>query len=74
MTNSMDKVQKRVSKNLKDLRCRANMTQIHLSLMLGVNNNYISLIERGAKMPSIKRLAKISEILKVDISEFFKQD
>ncbi len=73
MTNSIEEVTKRVAKNLRSIRHQAKITQTSLGIMLDVNSNYISQIERGIRMPSIKRLAKISEILKVDISEFFRK-
>ncbi len=74
MANSINEVQKRIGKNLREIRRKAKMTQIRLAIELEKGSNYISQIERGIKMPSIKRLTVISEILKVDISEFFKKD
>lgn len=73
MANSMDEIQERVRKNLKKIRLQSGITQTRLGVKIQVGANYISQIERGLRMPSIKRLVAIANILNVDIAEFFKQ-
>lgn len=74
MINSINKIHERVGKNLREIRQKFGITQTKLGIILDVNSNYISQIERGIRMPSIKKLAMIAEVLRVDISEFFKKD
>ena len=47
-------------------------TQEKLSLESDISADYISEIERGKKTPSLKRLIKIADVLKVPVNKFFE--
>lgn len=57
-----------ISKNIKQFRILANITQEKLSKSTGLSRNYVSLLESGKREPSISSLNKISKVLGVPIS------
>ena len=56
-------------KKFAKLRYEKNSTQENLSFEVGVDRTYISLLERGLRNPTLKRLWQISKVLKVSITE-----
>lgn len=58
--------------NIKNFRESKNLTQEKLSELAGISADYLSEIERGKKVPSIKRLIQIAEALDIEIYKFFK--
>ena len=52
-----------IKNNIKKYRNNKGFTQEKLSELAGVSTDYISEIERGKKVPSIKRLDKIAAAL-----------
>lgn len=58
--------------NIKNFRENKNLTQEKLSELAGISADYLSEIERGKKVPSIKRLIQIAEALDIEIYNFFK--
>ena len=58
--------------NIKTFRENQNLTQEKLSELAGISADYLSEIERGKKVPSIKRLIQRSEALDIEIYKFFK--
>lgn len=69
MANSTTEI---LRNNIKKFRESKNLTQEKLSELAGISADYLSEIERGKKMPSIKRLIQISEALDIEIYKFFK--
>ena len=63
MTNSTEKV---IAKNIKYYRNKLNLTQLKLSINCGISEDYISEIERGKKLPSLKRLIILANALRVE--------
>ena len=70
MTNSSIKL---VGKNVRKYRKLRNLSQEKLSELVDVTTDYISLIELGKRVPSLKRLYKIAEILHVEPYKFLKE-
>ena len=70
MTNSSIKL---VGKNVRKYRKLRNLSQEKLSELVDVTTDYISLIELGKRVPSLKRLYKIAEILDVEPYKFLKE-
>ena len=71
MTNSTTEILKY---NLKFYRTLRNLTQEKLGELSGVSTDYISELERGKKIPSIKRLEYIANALNIEIYKFFIVD
>jgi transcriptional regulator with XRE-family HTH domain len=68
----MEKFYKEIGERIKRIRKEKNFTQEELAWKTNLSPNYIGLIERGKKRPSIETLRKISEALEVPISYFFE--
>ncbi|WP_026389358.1 helix-turn-helix domain-containing protein [[Acholeplasma] multilocale] len=62
-----------LSKNMKKLRTKADITQEELSFRSGLHRNYISDSERGRRNVSLKAIQKIAEGLDVEIEDLFKK-
>jgi len=69
--NAIVNIDDRVGKELKDLRRARDITLSDLSNLTGLSRGYLSQIERGKSVPSIKALHSISRALNVTISWFF---
>ncbi len=63
MTNSTEE---NVKINIRKYREALNLSQEKLSESAGVSTDYISLIERGKRTPSLKRLVMIADALGVE--------
>ena len=68
--------QDKISNNIKELRIERKMTQLDLSIELGLkNSSFISHVE-NPKIPthhySIVHLYKLSKVFEVEFEEFFK--
>ncbi len=69
MTNS---TVTKIKENLKLYREKLNFSQEKLSELAGISTDYISLIERGKRTPSIKRLCMIAKALDIEPYELLK--
>ncbi len=56
---------------IKTLRHKIGYTQEQFAEAVGVAPRHISRIENGVNTPSVETLARIAEILEVDIKELF---
>lgn len=54
---------------LKELRLKRNLTQEKFAELSGLHKNYIGMVERGERNPSLKNIEIISKTLKISISE-----
>ncbi len=51
-----------------------NLTQETLSEKSGISNDYLSEIERGKKVPSLKRLIMLAEAMNISAAAFFEKN
>ncbi len=63
MTNS---TKLKIGKNIASYRKHCHLTQEVLSEMSNISSDYLSEIERGKKLPSLKRLIQIAEALNIE--------
>ena len=68
MTNSTIKI---IQTRIKEFRLQKGFTQEKLSEMCNISTDYLSEIERGKKVPSLKRFLIIAQKLNVSPKEFF---
>ncbi|MFN4227868.1 MAG: helix-turn-helix domain-containing protein [Candidatus Ratteibacteria bacterium] len=64
---------KDLGKKIREIRKAKKYTQSELAWAIGVSPNFIGLIERGKKIPSLKTLLKISKTFQIPISYFFEE-
>ena len=60
--------------SVERLRKEKGLTQVELASLLGVSQGAVSMIERGDRMPSMKVLLKLSEVLGVSIEELIQKE
>ena len=70
MTNSTIRV---IQNNIKKYRNKRGLTQDKLSEIAGISCDYLSEIERGKKIPSLKRFIAIADALDIPYEKFFKK-
>jgi transcriptional regulator with XRE-family HTH domain len=56
---------------IRELRKAQGMAQEHLAEVLGIEQQYMSRIELGKSYPSLDRLMRIAEVLKVPLPSLF---
>jgi len=59
-------------KNLQRIRSEKNISQEKMTLEIGFDRTYISLLERGKRNPSLITICRLVAYLKVDINQLFK--
>ncbi|MDY0300797.1 MAG: helix-turn-helix transcriptional regulator [Trichlorobacter sp.] len=57
---------------LRELRKRSGLTQEQLADVLGIEQKHVSLMEHGKSYPSLDRLIRIAETLKVPLPGLFE--
>jgi len=67
----MEKLGLRIGKNITAIRKKKNLTLEKLAYENDISKGYLSEVESGKKLPSLKMLKKIAEALEVDIKDFF---
>lgn len=70
----MNKLAKRIGKNINRLRVKRGLTMEKLAYENDLSKGYLSEIEHGKKLPSLAALEKISDGLGVDIKELFESN
>lgn len=61
-----------IQNNIKKYRNKRGLTQDKLSEIAGISCDYLSEIERGKKIPSLKRFIAIADALDIPYEKFFK--
>jgi transcriptional regulator with XRE-family HTH domain len=62
-------VQQKLGKKLQALRKEAGISQEKLGELTGLDQTYISGIERGKRNPSLRSIEKLAKALNVNVSE-----
>lgn len=65
-------IRQRIAKNLNRLRVSSGYRREELSLMLGLDNSYISKLEKSKINITIDKLEQIANIFGVDFVELLK--
>jgi len=58
-------------KKLKELRTKQKLTQIELADKSGLHPNYVGMIERGERNPSLINVDKLAKAFNVSLLELF---
>jgi len=67
-----DKLLKNFGTHLKELRLKQNLSQVELANKGSFDRNYIGMVERGERNPSLKNLARLAEALGIDLPTLLK--
>ncbi|MEW6618834.1 MAG: helix-turn-helix transcriptional regulator [bacterium] len=67
----MSYIKRQLGLRIFELRKQMNMSQSKLAELTDFSDNFIGLIERGQRAPSLEGLEKIASALKVEIKELF---
>ena len=62
----------KLAENVKKLRLSKKMTREELSLALGVDNSYISKVEKAKVNITIDRIQNIADYFNIDFLKLFK--
>jgi transcriptional regulator with XRE-family HTH domain len=67
----MSALGKRVGKRIVEIRKKRDMSAEKLAYENDISKGYLSDIEAGKRLPSLKMLERIAKALSVDIKDFF---
>jgi transcriptional regulator with XRE-family HTH domain len=62
-------LKKEFGEHLKSLRISRNLSQVELAFKGDFDRNYIGMLERGERNPSLKNLKRLSIALDISLSE-----
>ncbi len=68
----MVNILKKFGTRIKELRKAKELTQEQLAEISGLHKNYIGMIERGERNPSLVNIEVLAKALKIDLYELFK--
>jgi transcriptional regulator with XRE-family HTH domain len=67
-------IKNQIGKSIQLWRKQRKMTQEDFADLVGISVHAISSIERGVNSPALKTIEKISKVLNVPISEFYRSE
>lgn len=68
----MESILNKFGNRIKELRVERKLTQEQFAKMCGLHKNYIGMIERGERNPSLINIEIIAKSLGMSISELMK--
>ncbi len=69
----MENPYQQVGKRVRSYREQCGLTQAQLAEKTELSDNYIGLIERGLKQPSLHTLNRIAKVLEIELCELVKK-
>jgi len=60
---------KEFGKHLREIRLKQNLSQVDLAYKGNFDRNYIGMLERGERNPSLKNLQRLAETLEITLPE-----
>lgn len=60
---------KEFGKHLREIRLKQNLSQVDLAYKGNFDRNYIGMLERGERNPSLKILQRLAETLEITLPE-----
>lgn len=66
-----EEILKRFGQRVRQLRQERNLTQQQLADISGLHKNYIGMVERGERNPSLINIGILAQSLNIEISNLF---
>ena len=63
-----------VGNRIKIARVQLGLAQTDAARKAGISSNYLSLIERGKKIPSLKTLSRLASVLEIPMASLIQDD
>jgi transcriptional regulator with XRE-family HTH domain len=63
---------KEFGKHLREIRLKQNLSQVDLAYKGNFDRNYIGMLERGERNPSLKNLQRLADALEIALPELLK--
>lgn len=63
---------KKFGSHIKELRVKQNLTQKEFAEKCGLHKNYIGMVERGERNPSLKNISIMAHGLNISLHELMK--
>jgi transcriptional regulator with XRE-family HTH domain len=63
-----------VARNLRRLRQERSLSQEELAHRVGINRNYVGMIEREENSPTIEMIERLAKVLQVDPAALLQRD
>lgn len=60
---------KEFGEHLREIRLKQNLSQVDLAYKGNFDRNYIGMLERGERNPSLKNLERLADILEITLPE-----
>jgi transcriptional regulator with XRE-family HTH domain len=60
---------KEFGKHLREIRLKQNLSQVDLAFKGNFDRNYIGMLERGERNPSLKNLERLAETLEITLPQ-----
>jgi transcriptional regulator with XRE-family HTH domain len=70
----MSDLAKCLGRRIYEFRKQSRLTQAALAEKARISNEFMSAVERGAKLPSLRALERIATALRVEIKDLFNFD
>jgi putative transcriptional regulator len=64
-------LRKQFGKRLRELRVEKGYNQLYLATLVGVSEDFISLVERGINTPSFENIEMLAAALETTVTELF---
>lgn len=68
---TLQQAAQKIGENIRERRQHARMTQAQLAKAIKKSGNYVGLLERGDRMPSIETVLDIAQLLGAPLEAFF---
>lgn len=67
-----ESILKKFGKRVRELRTERSLTQQQLADISGLHKNYIGMVERGERNPSLLNIDVLAKSLEMDISDLMR--